>query len=68
MNKELTCIVCPNGCDLHIAYEKSAETIEVLSVEGALCKRGKPMLGRSSLPPNAVLLALSLLKVENCRS
>ena len=41
MNKELTCIVCPNGCDLHIAYEKSAETIEVLSVEGALCKRGE---------------------------
>lgn len=68
MNKELTCIVCPNGCDLHIAYEKAQKPLRSFPLRGRYVSGGKPMLGRSSLPPNAVLLALSLLKVENCRS
>jgi CxxC motif-containing protein len=33
--KELTCILCPNGCGLHIE-----ETAEGLSITGNLCGRG----------------------------
>jgi len=37
--KQITCILCPNGCVLDVTYsgEPSAETI---SVEGNLCPRG----------------------------
>ena len=62
MNKELTCIVCPNGCDLHIAYEKSAETIEVLSVEGALCKRGETYARQELIAPKRSIASSVLVE------
>lgn len=34
--KELTCIVCPNGCKLHAREQEGRVT-----VTGALCQRGK---------------------------
>ena len=34
MNKELTCIVCPNGCDLHIAYEKAQKPLRSFPLRG----------------------------------
>ncbi len=37
MERELTCIVCPRGCQMKVAFE--GET--VLSVEGNACPRGK---------------------------
>ena len=37
MTRELTCIVCPKGCQLK-AERKNGE---VISVEGATCPRGK---------------------------
>ena len=37
MLREMTCIVCPNGCDLEIQVEDG----KVLSVKGALCRRGE---------------------------
>ena len=64
MNKELTCIVCPNGCDLHIAYEKSAETIEVLSVEGALCKRGETYARQELIAPKRSIASSVLVGGE----
>ena len=36
MKKELICIVCPNGCELQIE-----QIGEQLSVEGAMCNRGR---------------------------
>ena len=60
MNKELTCIVCPNGCDLHIAYEKSA--IEVLSVEGALCKRGETYARQELIAPKRSIASSVLVE------
>ena len=46
MNRTLTCILCPNGCELQIAYEISAEgneageSVKLLSVSGNKCPRG----------------------------
>ena len=36
MNKSLTCVICPNGCQLSVEYEHS----KIRSVEGALCPKG----------------------------
>ena len=46
MNRTLTCILCPNGCELQIAYEAAAEengsgeSVKLLSVSGNKCPRG----------------------------
>ena len=37
MLKEFTCIICPNGCSI----EAEVMDGEVLSVEGALCPKGR---------------------------
>lgn len=37
MKKEMTCIICPNGCDLEVGIEEG----KVIYVNGALCKRGR---------------------------
>ena len=37
MQKQLTCIVCPKGCQLTVTLEGK----EVVSVEGQTCKRGE---------------------------
>jgi CxxC motif-containing protein len=37
--KELICIVCPNGCRLHI--EPREHTASSFSITGNLCKRGE---------------------------
>ena len=36
MTRELTCIVCPKGCQLKVELENN----KILSVEGYTCKRG----------------------------
>ena len=36
MNRTLTCIICPNGCELEISYEGD----QVLSVTGNMCPTG----------------------------
>lgn len=37
MTRELTCIVCPKGCQLTVTLDDDKK---VVSVEGATCKRG----------------------------
>ncbi|MFH1305723.1 MAG: DUF1667 domain-containing protein [Candidatus Omnitrophota bacterium] len=37
MKKDLTCITCPMGCNLEVAYDKK----RIISVEGNQCKRGE---------------------------
>ena len=37
--KELTCIVCPNGCPLEIGYETDPE-MKVVNIEGHTCDKG----------------------------
>jgi CxxC motif-containing protein len=42
MNREITCIVCPNGCTLNIDFEKNGDgKTSVTSVRGNLCPRGR---------------------------
>ena len=36
MNRTLTCIICPNGCELEIAYEGD----QILFVTGNKCPKG----------------------------
>ena len=36
MTKELTCIICPKGCNIKVEYEKDI----VKNIEGNTCKRG----------------------------
>ena len=46
MNRMLTCILCPNGCELQVAYETvtalggAGESVNLLSVTGNKCPRG----------------------------
>ena len=35
--REMTCIVCPNGCSLKVLYDGT----NVIEVNGALCNRGE---------------------------
>ena len=36
MNRSLTCIICPNGCEMDVTYEGT----QVISVNGNQCPRG----------------------------
>ncbi len=63
MNKELTCIVCPNGCDLHITYrqdEKGKITVE--AVTGNLCKRGEEYACQELTDPKRTIASSVLVK------
>jgi CxxC motif-containing protein len=40
LKKHLVCIVCPNGCDAEILI-KNGTGIEILSIEGCTCEKGK---------------------------
>ncbi len=42
MNRsKMTCILCPNGCELEVEWEKGAGLPSVTSVAGNLCPKGK---------------------------
>lgn len=54
MNKELTCIVCPNGCDLLVQVEGDAVT----AVTSALCAKGRDYASQELLHPQRTLSTL----------
>jgi CxxC motif-containing protein len=45
INKEMTCIICPNGCKLEVIYEDS------LVVRNALCPKGEEYARSELLSP-----------------
>lgn len=47
MRREYTCIVCPNGCDITAEVENG----RILSVEGALCPRGRKYVEQELTDP-----------------
>lgn len=47
MLREFTCIICPNGCDI----EAHLEGKEIISIEGALCERGKEYVQQELTDP-----------------
>lgn len=47
MNKVLTCILCPNGCEIETVYEGK----EILGMEGNLCPKGKDYVIQELVSP-----------------
>ncbi|WEU40119.1 MAG: DUF1667 domain-containing protein [Candidatus Odinarchaeum yellowstonii] len=42
MNKNLICILCPQGCPINVDYsENELGAIKVISVDGSKCSRGE---------------------------
>lgn len=47
MLREFTCIICPNGCSIEAGIKDG----EVLSIEGALCPKGKDYVRQELTDP-----------------
>ena len=47
MIRKFTCIICPNGCDI----EAQLKGKEIISVEGAICERGKSYVEQELTDP-----------------
>lgn len=59
MKRELTCIVCPMGCQL----EAEVEDNRVISVEGNTCKRGEEYAKAECINPVRVIT--TTIEAEN---
>lgn len=59
MNKQITCIICPNGCELSVEWENQS----IKNISGALCKRGKEYATQEIQNPKRTIA--SLVKVTN---
>ena len=59
MTKELTCIICPKGCNIKVEVEDG----KVISVEGNTCKRGYDYA--FSEVTNPVRTLTSTIRLEN---
>ena len=53
--RELTCIVCPNGCSLKVVTD---DDNRVVSVDGFKCRRGKEYAETEVVAPMRTLTAL----------
>ena len=51
MLREYTCIICPNGCDI----EADIDGDEILSVTGAMCKRGMEYVRQELTDPRRTI-------------
>ncbi len=49
--ENLTCIICPNGCQLQVKYNQQ----EINDLEGALCQRGEEYAEKELFNPERVL-------------
>ena len=58
MTKEYTCIICPNGCELTAEFEDG----KVLTVHGALCKRGREYVEQELTNPQRNIASSILLE------
>ncbi|MFT9495073.1 DUF1667 domain-containing protein [Anaerosolibacter sp.] len=58
MLKEYTCIICPNGCDLTVKVEDG----KILSLEGAVCKRGREYVNQELTSPHRNIASSILLE------
>jgi CxxC motif-containing protein len=58
MLKEYTCIICPNGCEISAEIENG----NILSLEGALCKRGPEYVKQELTNPQRNIATSILLE------
>jgi len=56
--KEITCILCPNGCDISIEYDDD----ELIEIEGAVCLKGKEYARQEIKNPLRTLTTSILVK------
>ena len=59
MTRELTCIICPKGCNIKVEIEEG----KVVNIEGNTCKRGYDYA--MSEVTNPVRTITSTVKMEN---
>lgn len=59
MNKKMTCIVCPRGCEMDVTYDEKS----VQKVENNFCKRGESYAREEILSPRRVVT--STVKVKD---
>jgi len=57
--KEITCIICPNGCHIQVSETEDGE----LDIQGATCKRGIEYAGQEFREPKRMLL--TTVRIEN---
>ncbi|MCR5295372.1 MAG: DUF1667 domain-containing protein [Lachnospiraceae bacterium] len=63
MNREITCIVCPNGCTLKVDFDKAADgKISVTSVKGNLCPRGRTYAVQEMEAPKRTIASSVLVR------
>ena len=51
MNREFTCIICPNGCRINVEYEKNGENTTITSIAGNLCNKGAAYVEQELIMP-----------------
>src|SRR5665648_78523 len=59
MIRQFTCIICPNGCDLEVTLDEN----KIISIEGALCDKGKTYVEQELVNPQRTIS--SSVKVNN---
>jgi CxxC motif-containing protein len=57
--KEITCIICPNGCHIMVTETEDGE----LDIQDATCKRGIEYSGQEFREPKRMLL--TTVRIEN---
>lgn len=62
MNKEMTCIVCPNGCTLKLDYEIREGKPVLDKVTGNLCPRGLEYARQELLAPKRTIASSVLVE------
>ena len=62
MKRSLTCIICPNGCEIEAEYTEGSGEI---SLAGAACKRGEEYVRQELIAPKRTISSsVSLLRGE----
>ena len=63
MMREFTCIICPNGCEIRAEIEeKEGGAVEILSIEGAACKKGNAYVEQELKDPQRNIATSVLVK------
>ena len=61
--REFTCIICPNGCEIRAEIEeKEGGAVEILSIEGAACKKGNAYVEQELKDPQRNIATSVLVK------
>lgn len=51
MNREFTCVVCPNGCQISAEYTVESGVVSVNKISGNTCPRGEEYVKQEIIDP-----------------